>query len=92
MLHAAAKLFNACGKLDSEETSKTKSSAKNSRLVLHLPVVTLIGSGALVHPETHNEKGEVTKHTLAENQHPLEMSFIVYYLHEHKLQADSILT
>ena len=38
--HAGARPFNACWRLDSEEASKTKLSAKNSRLILHLPIVT----------------------------------------------------
>ena len=42
ILHAAAKIFNAWQKLDSEQRkpAKTKSSAKNSRLIFHLPIVT----------------------------------------------------
>ena len=39
MSHAAAKPFNACWKPDSEDASKTKSSAKSSRPIFHLPIV-----------------------------------------------------
>ena len=34
----------------------------------------------------------MTKHTLAENQHPHEMTLIVYHLHKNKLQANSRVT
>ena len=34
------------------------------------------------------KKGEVTKHNLAEDQHPYEMVLITYHLQEHKFQAD----
>ena len=34
----------------------------------------------------------MTKHTLAEDKRPQEMTLIVYHLHEHKLQADSRVT
>ena len=40
MLHAAAKPLNACLRPNLKEASKTKSSAKNSRLILHFPIIT----------------------------------------------------
>ena len=40
MSQAHVNRFNACCRPDSEEASKTKSSAKSSRLILYLPIVT----------------------------------------------------
>ena len=54
MSHASAKPFSTSWKPDSEEDSKTKSSAKSSRIILHLP----IGSADLVHPVHINYEKE----------------------------------
>ena len=70
MSHATAKPFNACWRPDSEEACKTKSSAKSNRLnFASSDRDTLIGSAGLVHSVHVNnyEKGETTKHTLAED-------------------------
>ena len=40
MSHAAANSFNTCWRSDTEEASKTKSSAESNRLISHLPIVT----------------------------------------------------
>ena len=51
MSHAAAKPFNTCWRPDSEEASKTKSSAKKqSTNLASFDHDTLIGLAELVHP------------------------------------------
>ena len=58
MSHAAAKPFNACWRPDSEEASKTKSSAKSNRLELLMQVISnYCKPKAYMHPyETFNKK------------------------------------
>ena len=58
MPHAVANPFNACWRSDSEEGSKTKSSAENNRLILHPDCDTLIGSAELVNPVHVNYEKE----------------------------------
>ena len=74
MSHAAAKLFNACLRPDSEKTSRTKLSAKSNRLILH-PRSWLTHWFGWACPSSLCKlwKGEVTKHSLAEYQHSNEI-------------------
>ena len=53
---------------------------------------TLIGSAKFVHSVHVYIKTKGNKHILAEEQHPHEMTLIVYHSHKHKLQAESRVT